>query len=124
MGFYSYNTNCTFIISHYSCLIIKHLCYFFYNFNSLLIYIMTSFLLSTIKHLPLELEDIIKSFIPISVLLTLNKQYYVKYHKHTKQIISKTQYDNYNYYDSNNNTMIINNKTIYNIFWNKLINIF
>ena len=41
--------------------------------------------LSYIKSLPLEIEDIIKSFIPISVLLTLNKQYYVKYHKHIKQ---------------------------------------
>lgn len=68
---------------------------FLNNFNSLLIYIMNSFLLSLINKLPKEVENIIKSFIPISVLLTLNKQYYVKYHKHTKQIISKTQYDNY-----------------------------
>jgi hypothetical protein len=51
--------------------------------------------LSYIKRLPLEIEDIIKSFIPISVLLTLNKQYYVKYHKHIKLFISKEQYDNY-----------------------------
>jgi hypothetical protein len=48
-----------------------------------------------IKRLPIEIEDIIKSFIPISVLLTLNKQYYVKYHKHIKLFISKAQYDNY-----------------------------
>ena len=55
----------------------------------------TTINLSYIKRLPLELEDVIKSFIPISVLLTLNKQYYVKYHKYTKQFISKAQYDNY-----------------------------
>ena len=51
--------------------------------------------LSYISRLPLELEDIIKSFIPISVLLTLNKQYYVKYHKYIKEFINKFQYDNY-----------------------------
>jgi len=48
-----------------------------------------------IKLLPLELEDIIKSYLPISVLLTLNKQYYVKYHKFIKQLITKSHYDNY-----------------------------
>ena len=51
--------------------------------------------LNMIKHIPVELENIIKSFIPISVLLTLNKQYYNKYHKYTKQLISKSHYDNY-----------------------------
>jgi len=56
---------------------------------------MTELNLTRIKRLPLELEDIIKSFIPISVLLLLNKESYVKYHKHIKQFISKKQYDNY-----------------------------
>ena len=51
--------------------------------------------LSYIKRLPHELEDVIKSFIPISVLLTLNKKYYVKYHKYIKQLVAKSQYDNY-----------------------------
>ena len=51
--------------------------------------------LSAIKRLPLELEDIIKSYLPISVLLILNKEYHTKYHKCLKQLISKTQYENY-----------------------------
>jgi hypothetical protein len=51
--------------------------------------------LSRITRLPLELEDIIKSYLPISVLLTLNKEYHNKYHKFLKQLISKTQYENY-----------------------------
>jgi len=51
--------------------------------------------LSRITRLPLELEDIIKSYLPISVLLTLNKEYHTKYHKFLKQLISKTQYENY-----------------------------
>lgn len=55
----------------------------------------TSVDLSAIKRLPIELEDIIKSFLPISVLVTLNKKYYVKYHNHLKQLIAKNQYDNY-----------------------------
>jgi len=51
--------------------------------------------LSHIKRLPLEIEDIIKSFIPISVLVTLNKKNYVKYHTELKHFISKSQYENY-----------------------------
>jgi hypothetical protein len=51
--------------------------------------------LSAIKRLPLELENIIKSYLPISVLLILNKKYHFKYHKFLKQLISKTQYENY-----------------------------
>jgi hypothetical protein len=51
--------------------------------------------LSYIKRLPLEIEDIIKSFIPISVLVILNKKNYVKYHKELKNFISKSQYENY-----------------------------
>lgn len=51
--------------------------------------------LSAIKLLPLELEDKIKSFLPISVLVILNKKYYIKYHKQLKPLISKYKYDNY-----------------------------
>jgi hypothetical protein len=51
--------------------------------------------LSHIKRLPLEIEYIIKSFIPISVLVTLNKKNYIKYHAELKRLISKSQYENY-----------------------------
>jgi hypothetical protein len=54
-----------------------------------------SIILVLIKSLPLEIESIIKSFLPINILLTLNKEYYIKYHKDIKKIVSKNQYDNY-----------------------------
>lgn len=55
----------------------------------------TSCILKKINKLPLELELHIESFLPISVLVTLNKKHYLKYHKHIKSWISKNQYDNY-----------------------------
>ena len=51
--------------------------------------------LSLIKKLPSEIESIIKDYLPISVLLTLNKTYYLKYHKYMKPMISRGQHDNY-----------------------------
>jgi hypothetical protein len=51
--------------------------------------------LSLIKNLPLEIEDIIKECLPISVLITLNKQYYKQYHKQFKNLIPRGLYENY-----------------------------
>ena len=53
------------------------------------------FKLELIKKLPQEIEDIIKVFLPISVIITLNKTFYIKYHASIKKYISSGQYDNY-----------------------------
>ena len=48
-----------------------------------------------IKKLPIDIEILIQSFIPIQVLCFLNKKYYIKYHKYVKNWISKEFYENY-----------------------------
>jgi hypothetical protein len=55
----------------------------------------TVFNLELIKKLPEEIEDIIKEFLPISLLVLLNKHFYIKHHKNVKKYISSGQYDNY-----------------------------
>jgi len=52
-------------------------------------------LYSLLKKMPEELIILIKEYLPISVLLFLNKKFYFKYHKNVKTIIPKNLYDNY-----------------------------
>jgi hypothetical protein len=54
-----------------------------------------NFDLSLIKKLPLDVELIIQEFIPLQVLCTLNKKFFIKYHGLVKQWIPKDQYENY-----------------------------
>ena len=51
--------------------------------------------LSLISKLPLEIEIYIQDFLPIEVLCSLTKKYYIKYHKCVKNFIPKNLYDNY-----------------------------
>ena len=52
-------------------------------------------LYSLLKKMPEELIRIIKEYLPISVLLFLNKTLYLKYHKNVISMIPKNLYDNY-----------------------------
>jgi len=52
--------------------------------------------LSNIKQLPLELERVIASYLPIKIQYQLTKRMYLQYCKHVKQWIHKNnQYENY-----------------------------
>jgi hypothetical protein len=44
---------------------------------------------------PIELIRIIKKYIPIPILVYLNKYYYIKYHYSIKRYIIKDQFENY-----------------------------
>jgi hypothetical protein len=48
-----------------------------------------------VKSLPCELIDIIKSYIPNTILLFVNKYYYTNYHFLIKRLIPKSNYEKY-----------------------------
>jgi len=52
-------------------------------------------ILIKINKLPHELVDHIKDFIPFSTLIWLNKKIYKKHHKIVKQLIMRSEYENY-----------------------------
>jgi hypothetical protein len=52
-------------------------------------------LFTYINSLPIEIIKIIKSFIPLSRLLFLNKELYFEHHKIVKQMVPFELYDNY-----------------------------
>ena len=57
---------------------------------------MNSLTLSNIKRLPLELERVIASYLPIKLQYQLTKKKYLQYCKHVKLWIHKNnQYENY-----------------------------
>jgi hypothetical protein len=55
----------------------------------------TIMMIETINRLPCELVMMIKSYLPKSSLIFLNRYYYKKYHYFVKNIISKNNFENY-----------------------------
>ena len=51
--------------------------------------------LSNISRLPCELRELVLSFVPLSVILRLNKMHYVPHHLIVRHIVPKTNYESY-----------------------------